>query len=230
MYSLKNAKNFTPHPVSIVMPGSREAFVFPSMGNCRATSRQRRAHAYDWETGNVVEAPGEVATTEIEVLYPPEFTGVEFAPTEPPQGETVIVSIVAAPVLAKSRPDLTVYVPDTGPESAVRDEEGRIRGVRRMLLWHTPTFEDGEIRIVEPLNPANPGDGWTLLGSYPRTEEGILAAALEAQRLMRDGARHDLMLDRSDDQPIFIPADMASEDMECWARDVLCGLQNPRSS
>lgn len=58
--------------------------------------------------------------------------------------EDVIVSAVVAEALKKEFvPMEGVFTPDTGPDSAVRDEEGRIVAVRR-LIRHTlylPPFE-----------------------------------------------------------------------------------------
>ncbi len=59
-----------------------------------------------------------------------EFGYVEGLP-EPQEDIVYIVSSLVAQ--AVNRPD--VLAPDTGPQSAVRDEEGRIVGVRRFQKW-----------------------------------------------------------------------------------------------
>ena len=71
----------------------------------------------------------------------------------PAKGRAVMVSIVAAPLMAEHRPDCLVLVPDTGPGSVVRNESGQIKGVRRLIIWHRPEVTGGiaeEIRITHP--------------------------------------------------------------------------------
>ena len=58
------------------------------------------------------------------------FTAVEGLP-EPEPGAVYVTSTLVAQ--AAHRPD--VIAPDTGPQSAVRDEGGRIRGVRRFQMF-----------------------------------------------------------------------------------------------
>ena len=59
------------------------------------------------------------------------FGEVEGLPS--PEKDTVyIVSTLVLNALKGSRPD--VVAPDTGPESAIRDESGRIVGIRRFQI------------------------------------------------------------------------------------------------
>jgi len=55
------------------------------------------------------------------------YSGVEGLPA-PEDGVMLIVSVLVLSALQGARPD--VVAPDTGPNSAVRDEKGRILGVR----------------------------------------------------------------------------------------------------
>ena len=48
------------------------------------------------------------------------------------KGVIYIVALLVAQVLAGTRTD--IICPDTGPDSAVRDEKGMIAGVRRFML------------------------------------------------------------------------------------------------
>lgn len=57
-----------------------------------------------------------------------EYGEIENLP-DPQPGTVNIVSILVAQVLQGKRDD--VVAPDTGPESVVRDSEGKILGVRR---------------------------------------------------------------------------------------------------
>ena len=51
---------------------------------------------------------------------------------KPQEGVIYIVALLVAQVLGNSRVD--IVCPDTGPDSAVRDEKGLIAGVRRFMI------------------------------------------------------------------------------------------------
>ena len=66
-------------------------------------------------------------------LYRIEYGGVDGLPPEPEPGVCYIVSMItaeAAPSSFRGR----LLVPDTSPGSVVRDEAGRIKGVRALIL------------------------------------------------------------------------------------------------
>lgn len=186
MLDIDNAKNFTPHPVTIFFPdGSTKEY--PSVGNCRAESRQRCAGEWAADENEIWEAPNWAGRQHVRVvplMRPPEMDGVSWVPHAPQGNETVIVSIVAAPVVVAEQPDLTVLVPDTGPDSAVRDESGRIRGVRRLILWHDPEEAARPAKLVECWNP-NPAEGWTLRARFAGTVDGIVEALIAASKSPR---------------------------------------------
>ena len=112
--------NLTPHDVVIVV-GDREITI-PSAGVARLQQRER-------VMGNVNGIP--ITQTEYGELQLPE--GVEL------NGRYVVVSALVAQGAADRLLDLgakAVFVPNTGPteHGAVRDENGRIKGVRSLIL------------------------------------------------------------------------------------------------
>lgn len=60
-----------------------------------------------------------------------KFGDVTGWPSDVADGDIVIVNSLIGDAIAE-RLGLTVYSPDTGPASAVRDAQGRIVGVRRL--------------------------------------------------------------------------------------------------
>ena len=225
LMSLRDAKNFTPHPVTIFLP-SGKMIEFPSVGNCRAKSSQWIDYEYDFEKNAVYEAPGwghveQGKSGIVLVMQPPEWTGVDFVPHPPAQGESVIVSIVAAPALVPARPDLAIYVPDTGPESAVRDDTGRICGVKRLILWHDP--EAGcTLKLVQPFNPANPGDGHRVLSRHTPDAGGLGRAVLDATGPFHE--KDNLLIYVPWCNPIFIPDLKTLDQRNVWVRETWAWL------
>lgn len=185
--SLRDAKNYTPHDCTLVLPGT--TYNIPSGGTCRARSNQGCAYSWDPDTGAVYEMHGWAGKDfpYVVVTTPPRYVGLDWIPAEPNLGAAVIVSIVAAPAVAEQRPDLTVYVPDTGPGSAVRDDDGRIRGVKRMILWHDPKAAD-RLCVALPIDP-NWSEGMQVLGCYPVTLQGLRDAVREGRNFQRDPER-----------------------------------------
>ena len=183
MKTLRFAKNYTPHAITL-RPHEGTEVEFAVVGTCRAVERTTCDHVYNvtWDTvtqrGNWA---GAQPKGDVVVVNPPQYSGVEWKnrhgdPSAPDEGGAVIVSIIAAPVAASARPDLTVYVPDTSPASAVRTKEGWIEAVRRMILWHKPLQDRDIVQAERLLNPANPGDGCEILGTWELSHRGIRAA------------------------------------------------------
>ena len=114
-----NIVNLTPHPI-VLVGANGNRWTFPSSGVCRVTSN---AGALTDVAGIPVPVAG--ATT---------FGAIEGLPA-PVDGVVFIVSGMVASALVSSgvsRPD--VLVPGTGPnDGAVRDEQGRIVGVTRLV-------------------------------------------------------------------------------------------------
>jgi hypothetical protein len=103
--------NLTPHTINIVGADGTVAKVYPPSGQqARVSSR--------------AEVVGAVDGVPIVRTVFGELSGLP----EPQEGTLFIVSSVVAQAVA-GRDD--VVAPDTGPESVVRDAEGKIIGVRR---------------------------------------------------------------------------------------------------
>ena len=126
-----NIVNLTPHP--IVLVGSETMGTVPSSGVCRVACTP----------GTLTHVPG----IPVPVAEPTTFGAIEGLPS-PVDGTVFIVSGMVASALVsqgiRNRPD--VLVPGTGPQDgAVRDAEGRIVGVTRLvravpdpLVLHVP--------------------------------------------------------------------------------------------
>jgi hypothetical protein len=128
---LKAAVNLTPHDIVVLHDDGKELLRIAASG----------------ETALLV---GEAEPTvkccfvdglPIPVLTPDPFTGAHDSYTAcvfPEHEKNVIVSKMAADWMFKHKykyKDLTIWAPDTGPDSVVRDDKGGIKGVKRMLLY-----------------------------------------------------------------------------------------------
>lgn len=115
-----NIVNLTPHPIVLVTENGNR-WTFPSSGVCRVATS---AGALEDVAGIPVPVAG--ATT---------FGQIEGLPA-PVDGTVFIVSGMVASALVQQgvRNRADVLVPGTGPqEGAVRDAEGRIVGVTRLV-------------------------------------------------------------------------------------------------
>ncbi len=116
--------NLTPHAVRVVTPGGD--VVIPPSG---AVARVEQRCDYFTE----IDVNG-VPVTVVSCSYS------DVKADNLPLADGYIVSSIVASAIeggAKVPPELQtrpVFVPDTGPESAVRDESGRIVGVRRFRI------------------------------------------------------------------------------------------------
>ncbi len=109
--------NRTPHDV-VVFAG-HTSHIFPASGIvARATSLPQEP-----------VAPFAHEGVEIPCVTPPNFGGAEGIDGEEP----ILVSALVAPIAAKLRTG--VFSPDTGPGSVVRNDQGQILGVRRLIRW-----------------------------------------------------------------------------------------------
>jgi hypothetical protein len=106
-FCIMKLKNFTPHEVTIYYEGSM--FVLPSIGVARASEVCIESEAING-------IPTVAKRYDTIINLPEQCDGV--------------IYIVSLPVLqASDRSDLVC--PDTGPDSVVRDKDGKIIGVRR---------------------------------------------------------------------------------------------------
>jgi hypothetical protein len=105
--------NLTPHKVVLVGENGEQT-VYNSDGSIR-----------------IIEEFETVTHLEGVPVIRKQQKGVTGIPESLKDGDIVIVSAVALPEATRSLPGVMVVSPDTGPESVVRDAEGRIIGVRR---------------------------------------------------------------------------------------------------
>jgi len=106
--------NLTPHDVVIVDAAGMEVKRYLTAG------QMVRVNTADVPLDNVDNVP--VVRT--------EYTDVSGLPDLQPN-TVYLVSVLVAQALNGSRPD--VYTPDTGPKSVVRDAQGHIIGVQRLM-------------------------------------------------------------------------------------------------
>ena len=105
--------NLTPHDVKLFHEGQEHVFLKPGT-IARVTSKSEFSHS-------VNGLP----------VHRTIYGEVENIP-KPQEGVIYIVALLVAQVLGNSRVD--IVCPDTGPDSAVRDEKGLIAGVRRVMI------------------------------------------------------------------------------------------------
>lgn len=149
-------ENWTPHAVHLIREGE-EDLVFPSVGQCRAVTD--KASVADTRLGPIVTVPPLRWYSTVEWLRPDGEAAWMPRPeagVEDTRAGTVIVSFIVAPFVAEQSPELRVWVPDTGPGSVVRDEQGQIVGVRRMVQYCPG--RGGEIRANYVPDPSQKTD------------------------------------------------------------------------
>lgn len=111
--------NLCPHDVVVVCLGKEVVF----------TASGRVARAVSLTQKELMRTSSGVS-----VVEPPHYKGVKGLEGVE-HTEDIIVSIVVAPLLAKRWKGL-VLVPDTGPLSAIRDGEGRVVKVKRLMCYN----------------------------------------------------------------------------------------------
>lgn len=107
--------NLTPHKISVFLPNGEKTEIEPS-------GTVARVQARSVEIGTVEGIP--VVRT--------EFGAVDGLP-EPQPNTIFIVSTLVAQALKGKRHD--IVAPDTSPQSAIRDENGRIMGIKRFQTF-----------------------------------------------------------------------------------------------
>lgn len=111
--------NWTPHPIVLIKDDGTEV-VLPPAGHAPRLAEN-------------AEAAGALLGVPVVKIVRSGLTAP--LPTVPP-GTAVIVGEIVADAVAQAL-GIRVYSPDTGPQSVVRDSDGRIRGVKR-LKAHDP--------------------------------------------------------------------------------------------
>ncbi len=125
--------NLTPHAIVVEAVRPR-AFEDGSDGDCRVTIPSSGVVARVTEqpvSAATYRASIEVDGCQIQAIGAVEYGLVEGLPAETVGGPLYLVSaLVASAVRGELRGDL--LVPDTGPDSAIRDARGQIVAVRRL--------------------------------------------------------------------------------------------------
>ena len=119
--------NLTPHDIHLCDDDGQVRLTVPASGHVvRVGSKPQK----------VVETL-KTPDGDIPVVFPPSYTRCEGLPVEA-KGHDLIVSWLCGDQLLKEQPDYPhrVLNPDTGPDSVVRDDKGRIVGVRRLVLMN----------------------------------------------------------------------------------------------
>jgi hypothetical protein len=114
-----NVVNLTPHEITIVDDNGNIIARFPASGQIA------RVSTYTSEIDPILGIP----------VVETKYGKIEGLPKSA-KNTIYLVSAVVAQALEYPRRD--VYVPDTGPESVVRDAEGKIIGVKRLMrIYHS---------------------------------------------------------------------------------------------
>ncbi len=122
--------NLTPHIVRVFVDGQHSDVLYPASGTeARCSSVQQR--------------PLYQLKNNVPVWTPQDFTGVTGIDEIGADVHGIIVSMPVAQYLREARfpkiSRLYVYCPDTSPDAVRRDDDGRVVGTRRLVVYYQPT-------------------------------------------------------------------------------------------
>lgn len=126
MTAIEEPLNLTPHEV-VIGAGAGRA-VLPASGQV----------ARLLSTPQVPLATVHVGALHVDAYSPPSFTEVVGLETlAPTSGRPIVVSAMVAEYMVSTKHPYrgAILAPDTGPASVLRDTEGRIVGVGRLILY-----------------------------------------------------------------------------------------------
>ena len=114
-------KNYTPHEVVVMDANLTPLERFPPQETTIRLLGSDQKH---------IETIGGA----IRVVTRPTYTGLSYTP---PEGESIIVSMVVAEYMVAQNMHhrYQIYVPDSSPKGAVRDDMGMIKGVRQLVRY-----------------------------------------------------------------------------------------------
>jgi len=122
--------NLTPHEITIVS-NYGEANIPPSGKIARVAQEEPKLVGTIGNTGD--------SCVPIQVVSPPVFGAIEWPEFDTDAYVSVIVSMVVGQAVQRlpvaERPEFAVFVPDTSPASAERDEDGQIASVSRLVVY-----------------------------------------------------------------------------------------------
>lgn len=128
MNSNEAIRNLTPHNIHVFVAGDKDTcpLTFPAQGKAVRVRSKAQDHVATLENG-------------VKVYSPPAFEDVlddfPFVNQEDDVHPDLIVSMVVGNHIPKWYRG-NVYIPDTGPQSVVRDQTGKILGVKRFCIVH----------------------------------------------------------------------------------------------
>lgn len=133
--------NLTPHPIVVHLDKEgKNTLTLPSDGDLRLVSAvffdKTPPPAQSYE----IEAMGGTTTVSLPVVWAQEFVGLDEASPgfhwirELTQADAIIVSMPVAHWLARTACPARIYSPAMGPQYAVRDATGAIKGTRALEL------------------------------------------------------------------------------------------------
>jgi len=129
MTSAQTFVNLTPHSLTLCIDEETE-ITLPSQGNIRVPTAPQR------DLGTIEGVP--VVSPQVATLF--DAATVELVRRSMDVDEkgdargVVITSVYAAEEIA-AQLGLVAYAPDTGPDSVIRDESGRIKAIRRLVKF-----------------------------------------------------------------------------------------------
>lgn len=131
--NLKDAVNLTPHAIVVVDDDGKEVLNIPASGTVARLIAASQTVA-KVSIGSDVFVPVVIDTTgDGHNHYSDCDLGAKSS------SANIIVSKMVADAIWETMPaGKTLWVPDTGPGSVVRDAAGAVVGVKRMLLYGTP--------------------------------------------------------------------------------------------
>ncbi len=122
----KAIQNRTPHNITVYVAGDKDTcpLTFAPSGKVAIVGTVDQEHVATLDNG-------------VRVYSPPSFTGIlDGFPSKNAMHPDLIVSMVAGNHIPKWYRG-NVYIPDTGPDSVVRDDDdGKILGVKRLCIVH----------------------------------------------------------------------------------------------
>jgi hypothetical protein len=116
MMRMMRIRNLTPHKLTII-DGENEVVFPPEEWTPRVEEEQQPAQS--------------IVTNDAVVQTCRKAYGSIIGLPEPQEGVILVVSAMVAERATRA----DVMSPDTGPFSVVRDNEGRVLGVRRLMRW-----------------------------------------------------------------------------------------------
>lgn len=132
----KKIINLTPHEVVIFAPEG-EVHIPRSDSVARVSQNPSRIIAQIGSDGEGIPIP---------ISGPPEFGAIEWGDFDTEKYDSVIVSMLVGQALKSlpkdELPPFAVFAPNSATDSAVRDEEGQLLGVRSLTVYYAGPGSD----------------------------------------------------------------------------------------